>query len=192
MKWKLGLLHSLAMKHGCGSGVNTYTKKRVRSVGLVCTWLLGPNLVWIRYGNFSALLYTALKETCWRMKTTGVPTAMLSTVVTLICSCMQECHFQLTAYTSILSFFSEQSHSLCLYWKVPSFRMNLLRPSSGLFLFGWEDRVIEFATKLCGVTFQKTVVIFCSRFSGLSYSSRHFSWRSVANYIHVASWRNQI
>jgi hypothetical protein len=137
------------------------------------TWLIGSNLVWIRCGNFTALFYTVLQETCWRLKTTGERTALLSTVVTLIHS-MYTGIFQLATYISILSLFSEQSHSLYFCWNVPSFRRNLLRPSSGLFLFGWEDSVIEFATKLYGVTFQKTVVIF-------------FVWESQGSHTHLVT-----
>jgi hypothetical protein len=58
----------------------------------------------------------------------------------------------------------------------------MLLPSSGLFLFGWEDRVIEFGTKIYGVTFQRTMVIFFVIVSGLSHSSRHFIWRFVSSF----------
>jgi hypothetical protein len=135
---------------------------------------MGPNLVRIRYGNFSALLYTALQETFWRLKTTGERTGLLPTVVSLIHSMYAGISLSVGHVYFHTFFFFRTEPFLVFVLKGPIVWRNLLPPSLGLVLFGWEDRVIEFATKLYGVTFQKTVVIF-------------FVWESQGSLTHLVT-----
>jgi hypothetical protein len=154
-----------------------------------CTWFIGPNLVWLRYGNFSALLYTAFSinllssEDKWRAYRTIVDHCFLNSFHVyrnIALNWLRTLpHFHFFLNRAVPCSCGERSHR---FRGICCFHLQGCFCSAGK---------IEFATKIYGVTFQKTIVIFVV-VSGLSHSSRHFIWRYVANFTHVTSWGNLI